>query len=352
MKNIKFEKYSGKHKDNLLEMLQLLWKELNENEIKERFAWRYEHNPLSIGKPYIYLALNDDIIIGIRAFVFQKFINNKKTYNVLTPADAIVDPNYRRMGIFSKLNDFFLKDLNSSNLKNVLILNLSTNQYSFAGNIKQGWEKLRCSIKFGYKISVKNIFNYTFGGLKSKKPAKNQTYTIGDTQIIISQTIKSEEMAGLAERFRNKNKFTNIRDSAFFNWRYSYDDKRIYFVYCYINNILQGYLILKKVSNIYFFLEEYRTINNRILKQMIQKSFSGLNYLLLRAWISSSYENKTMKECTFFIEPSLIIKIIGRTRNPILVRPISIIPQKSDYFIDNLDLKNCNNWELFHSDIH
>ena len=55
--------------------------------------------------------INNEQIVGFRAFVVQLFKLGKVKYKVFNPEDAIVHSDFRRMGIFFKLNEIFLADL-------------------------------------------------------------------------------------------------------------------------------------------------------------------------------------------------------------------------------------------------
>jgi len=131
-------KYSIEYKESLLELLSLMWKDLNDAERKRRFEWWYEKIPYFY-EPRIYIAVDNEKVVGFRGFIVQKFTNSQKTFNVLNPADIIVHPDYRRRGIFSKLNMLFLQDVLGARNQSNVILNLSSNRLSTPGYLKQGW---------------------------------------------------------------------------------------------------------------------------------------------------------------------------------------------------------------------
>lgn len=353
MKYIKIVRYSIKYKSQILNFLSMIWSEIDKDFIKEKFEWRYENNPNSLGNPFIYIALSENKIVGMRSFVLQRFTRNQSLYNVFTPADALVHPQFRRMGIFFKLNEEFIKDIQVFDAENCLSLSLSSNQFSFAGNLKQGWQEFNCDIKFGYKISIKSFLFSFFKKHKETITYKQQIIKQkSNIHIIISKQLHSEKMSELTSNILDKRRFTNFRDINFFNWRYSFEKDKFFFIFYYNDIKLEGYLILKRISSSYFFLEEYVSLNENILETMIESSMDKLNIFILRVWISSTLDEKFMLKCGFFIEPHKFLKRAGKIRNPILVRPLNMKPTNSNFIIDKIDIRDCNYWQLFHSDIH
>lgn len=54
MNTLAFEKYRPDHKSSLLQLLAFKWDDMSNSEIKEKFEWRYEQNPLTKDEPCIY----------------------------------------------------------------------------------------------------------------------------------------------------------------------------------------------------------------------------------------------------------------------------------------------------------
>ena len=163
---ISFCKYKSTYKSSILKLLASKWEGVSPEEIRQRFEWRYEKNPYSNNSIYIYLACNGEQVVGFRAFVVQFFGIGDNLYKVFSPADAIVDSNYRRMGIFTQLNNFFLDDI--QNISNAIVLNTSSNQFSSPANLKQGWMAMDYIHKFGFQINFKFILSQTVKLNKSK----------------------------------------------------------------------------------------------------------------------------------------------------------------------------------------
>ena len=77
--SIKIIKYSSANKKELLKLLNQTWRELDKNEIKKRFEWRYEKNPYQV-EPFVYIAVDGNRVVGCRAYVVQLFQLMKTKY--------------------------------------------------------------------------------------------------------------------------------------------------------------------------------------------------------------------------------------------------------------------------------
>jgi len=347
--DIEIIKYTSEYKRDLIELLKHLWLTKNYIERERKFEWRYENNPYTV-EPLIYLALYGEKVIGFRAFVVQKFIFNvSKSINVLSPADAIVLNEYRRSGIFSMLNTALLKEMSNSLYMNSLILNLSSNRYSTPGYIKQKWQATNGIKRHCFKFSLFSFLCFVF---KNTRPNKNILLNKRNTCIELSDKLLIDELVLFNDINRDANKISNIHDKNYFSWRYPGINEKHLFVYYRINNKLVGYLIVLRVSDIQYSILEYSANSNRIVKQMIEKLMNHNRIPVLRSWVLSEKDKKELKKCGFYFEPVRILQFFGKKRLPVLVRPVIITDSNNDFFIDDMDIRDINNWQVYLADKH
>ncbi len=344
-------KYSTEYKKDLLDLLKFLWTHLDQPDQKEFFEWRYEKNPYT-QDPFIYIAIHNQKVVGCRAFVVQRFVYGKsKEIKVFSPADAIVHPQYRRKGILSRLNKAFFEDKANFYPGNKLILNLSSNQYSTPVCLKQQWKETNGIKSFCIKASLLNYILIKTGFKKVRQQEnsliKKQTY-----KIKITHKLKSAEISSLINHCRNPEKISNIRDADYFNWRYFYETESYTFIYYYQNNILKGYLIIKKLTDTQYKIWEYATAEPGILKRMIKAVMHQKTIPFLRSWALSADDKYLMKKCGFIAAPVKLWNFLGKKRLPVLVRPVKPEINDHDFFIDGIDIKNINNWQIFLADSH
>ena len=344
-------KYSPEYKESLLGLLKIMWKDLKESEVREQFEWRYERNPYH-HSPYIYLAVVDAKVVGFRAFVLQLFTLKKSIYQVFSPADAIVHPDYRRKGIFSTLNDFFLKDLAETGMKNALIVNLSSNKYSTPGYLKQGWQETDGLKFYAFRVSLLNYLKNLLGNEKQKKSAVQIVNNKTGTSIEISQSLNSRDLADFVNENRVKNRLTNLRDESYFLWRYSREGGDIFFLYYRDGGQLKGYAVVKRLSRFQFSLEEYLAADQSLYIELLQTLSKILSISILRTWNLSQDDRALLSKSNFFPEPAGLLKILGKQRLPVLVRPVAKSVKEDDFIIADLDMRHINNWQLYLADKH
>ena len=130
----------------------------SESERIELFEWRYERNPYQ-NKPLIFLAFSGDILVGFRAYLIQYFLISDKKITVISPADTIIHPEYRRRGIISMLNKQSLEKIHLEYPNDSILLNTTTSKNAMPTYLKFDWYP--CSNKnkvYGYRFSILQYF--------------------------------------------------------------------------------------------------------------------------------------------------------------------------------------------------
>ncbi len=348
---VKIIKYLPGHKEKLLKFLEFMWETQDGIERRKLFEWRYEKNPYT-KTPFIFIAVHGEKIIGFRAYVAQPFLLKKHKLIVYSPADAVIHPEYRRQGIFSKLNTVSIEEFQKLK-ENGLILNLSSNEYSTPGYLKQGWELTNGIKKYGYRVSVGNLL-----GLQSQFHEKLQILsklTIikhKKENLVISKLLYSSELSRLISQNRPNNLLSHIRDDFYFKWRYLYQSEKYFYVYHYEKTVLKGFLIIRKISMRQCILEEYYAVNHIALKFMIKNLIKTMGIPILRAFTVSHFDDNLLKKCGFSVEPVDLMRKFGKKRLPILVRMIAQDESKTKSLLKTLDIRDINNWQIFHSYKH
>ncbi len=350
MTKVNYIKYTSEHKEETLRLLAVLWTHLDEQKQRQLFEWRYEQNPFA-AKKYMYLAVSATQVVGFRAFVPQALECKGKQIIGLTAADAVVNPDFRRKGIFTGLIRFFLNDIGDNPTGDVVIYNLSSNEYSTPGYLKLGWQATSGLKRFALRYDLFQHIRLRSGSLKGKE-VRFGMHHLKDATVEISSRVYAEEMAELADRQPQKGKIGCIRDTRYFNWRYAFRDKTYIFVYLRVKGNLESYLVLHKVSDSQFLLWEYAATNTPMLKTTIKVAVRTIGIPFLRTWVLSRHDSARLRRCGFMSAPTKIWNLLGKKRLPILVRPVNLKVAKNDFFLNDVDIKNLENWQLFLADRH
>ena len=97
--------------------------------------WRWKHVQNDFGHSLMLLAANGDLY-GLRAFMRWQFRTGTGTLSAVRAVDTATNPNYRRLGVFSKLTNAAIDRARSTGVD--MIFN-TPNQYSLPGYLKLGW---------------------------------------------------------------------------------------------------------------------------------------------------------------------------------------------------------------------
>ena len=174
---------------------------------KTEAVWRYKHIDNPFGKSLILVAEEDDVIVGVRAFMRWKWQKAEKVFSSFRAVDTATDPKFQGKGIFKKLTlkalDLGIKDGDD------FVFN-TPNEQSKPGYLKMGWEIVD-------RIPVILTPFMPFGKINEIK----------------SQTILADSLEENLKIKREEGLIFTPKDSHFLDWRYK-------------NCILQDYLIFER----------------------------------------------------------------------------------------------------------
>jgi len=355
MTDISIETYSPKYKEGLLDLLSYHLDDLNFEERKKRFEWMYEDNPYT-ESPLCYLALDREKVVGHCGSIVQKFQLTGKEYYFCTPADAIVHPEYRRKGIFSSLLKFSRKEL-ALNSNITLILILSANKTSTPIQLKYGDESVG-KRRYMYYFSFTNILKFFLRKYNFQKPI---SFDKNDLKIKITNELRAQEISNLMNKCKEKNKITNTRDKAFYEWRFSNPLKEYLFGYCTKDDELVGYIALENNEEKIIPIMEYGYLKPYYLEELNKEIFKNLTQPCFSVFIftRSNKEREIISKIGFRDNKDLLVKllkkinIMSRENLPgAFIKPSTENITEEDFFLNGKDVRNPNNWSLFYSDVH
>lgn len=351
--NINVREYSKADKPAIINLLSYLLKGFTESERMDLFEWRYERNPYQ-NKPLMLLAFSENILVGFRAYLIQYFCISGIKITVISPADTIIHPEYRRCGLTSMLNKRSLDLLYSEFPDDSVLLNTTTSKYAMPTYLKNDWYP--CSNRdkvYAYRPSILNFIRLLF---KNKAARQDEfirrSFAISEFVFEVSNEKNTSKMIEFIQKNRDTARFSNLRDESFFKWRYSYEPDKYIYCICNLDKTIVGYSILKKVSRYQFSVEEYLAIDSKTMKVMFEALQRKLKIPILRTIIFSNRDKQEMKSCKFLVESSLYIKFFKKKRFPVLVRPLRPNLSENDFFVQGTDIRNIENWQLYQSDRH
>lgn len=198
---------------DISEIIEVLKASLGESSSKKTVeVWKYKHMENPFGKSLILVAVENNCIIGVRAFMRWKWQLGDKIFSAFRAVDTATHPEHRGKGVFKKLTMSAIEIAKEQGCD--FVFN-TPNSQSLPGYLKMGWgevDKLKIQIISANPLNWLNVvqtWNY------------NSNINCYDTQLVglISRYINS-----MAE---DKKLFT-LKSAEYLFWRYE-------------NNPLQNY---------------------------------------------------------------------------------------------------------------
>jgi len=339
--------YQRYHKDYEFEVCCLL-NSFHPNRTNEyainSFKWFYYQCPYinESEKIPLFISINENNkVVGIRGFFTLKYHFNNESFYSLGASGAYVHSDYRKFGVFNKLNNLALSEIEKD--KNIkLFLNLSSNNKSTPGYLKLGWEKMPIKT-YLYRYNYFKFF---------KKNKNNFSSSYKGYDIVVS--IKDFEKEIEVFNFDDNSKFSLLRDKDYFRWRLNNPlQNNTILIKVLKNNKVVAYAILNESSNQNFRLYEYKYINIDSFKILIKYILNNTSYNLLSVWaLSRNHEELSVFFKNGFVHfNERMYKAIGKPKMPALVRPNKVNINNNDWYLYGKDIRDINNWDLYYSDI-
>jgi GNAT superfamily N-acetyltransferase len=208
-------------------IISVLKASLGESKLpKTERVWRYKHIDNPFGKSLVLIAIEDEIIIGVRAFMRWKWQYKGKVYSTFRAVDTATHPHHQGKGVFKKLT---LKAIELGVINGDDFIFNTPNNQSLPGYLKMGWEELGklkiniCPINVLYWKRNKDNFYY------------KAIYKSTENQLKNLIKIYNAKMIDEGKLFTPKS-------LNYLNWRYAENILQKYEIYCDNNIYLAGYI--------------------------------------------------------------------------------------------------------------
>jgi predicted acetyltransferase len=209
--NIQFRDITPLDENVLVELYDKVWPEtagIRQGKTK----WM-----LSSAVFYGICACDDKKIVGSRPSFYSNVYYGNRKLNTVQCGNSCVDSDYRRYGIFSKMNSLFLNKFFGEK-NNDLIYNVSVYISKMAYQ-KLGWVYINSLTKLTYFANIRNIIWKT--KLNIKKITGNETYRKTDIPDLADF---DEKLLDVRENyFRKTLNIHTFYDKDFFRWRLNSD---------------------------------------------------------------------------------------------------------------------------------
>jgi GNAT superfamily N-acetyltransferase len=190
---------------------------------KSEGFWRWKHADNPFGKSPVLLAFENDLLIGVRAFMRWEWKQGNKIFKAVRAVDTATHPDYQGKGIFKTLT---LQLADQCKLEGVDFIFNTPNKSSKPGYLKMGWTS-----QGKMKLYLKPLV-FT----KAQSARFELDYSIGK---MAARSIQPESL--------NSSALTTHVTSSFLNWRYAENPNIRY--YHFSNDVTaSGYLTIFRLK--------------------------------------------------------------------------------------------------------
>lgn len=342
--NITIKPYSQEYAAQCAQLERYLWKE-NDEERKIRFNWSYIKSPLSENPLCVIAVKEDDEVIGFRGYFLNKFLVNGREVLTAEICDTVVAPEFRRQGVFQKMNKFSLSYLKNNGVE--MIIDLGPSWPPYHGNKKLGFEDLshfHSKYKFGIISILKDkLFRFKRNnwiiGSTSHYNAGNVTYSITSEidNLIISQI----------EKLDVSSKIHSSQRPDILQWRFSRPGHTYIYAYALdMSNNLLAFIMFSTNDNFNFQMGFSLYNNIGVVKRLFKRFINVCKPSTIAAWDFATDKNtQEFLRKTGFISLPFINKI--RNNPPSLVRTLLTNEDGSlNWNIEGVDIRKVENWAI------
>jgi len=231
------------------EILEVLKASLGETSSKKtEEVWRYKHVDNPFGKSLVLVAVENDMIIGVRALMRWKWQLGKQVFSAFRAVDTATHPEHQGKGIFKKLT---LKSIEIAKERGGDFIFNTPNTQSLPGYLKMGWGEVD---KLKIRIIPANLLNW----LNVKQTGHYE----------INNTNSDAQLNGLISKYNKlkaeENKLFTLKSPEYLLWRYE-------------NNPLQKYEV-KADEDFYLagYIKEHKYFKELRITEHIYSNDSGL----------------------------------------------------------------------------
>lgn len=331
----------------VVNLLQHLWGNVEDGNLSY-FKWKYVDNPYTERPPGI-VAIHKGQVIGFRGYFATKWQIHKNNYSiiVLCPGDTCVHPNHRRKGLSVTMGKMAMEEYA---LKYKVFFNFSSTKNSVPGYLKIGFVPFvkktyltRCSLLglVKFSLTAKKIANLHEGN-----------FSFGEfDDIIVTDSPRPEEMSAvITNQNSDGSRITLFQDEDFFRWRYNNKRNKYIFYYHRKDNAITGYVVIGVTpNNRRGYILDYAENDGKALDSIFR-------YVIkMRHFDIFSIYNFGLNDKLLRILNGLRFNTNGLTQRierffdgewPLLIRPVAKRFVDNDWFIEDLDIRKVESWEI------
>lgn len=345
------------HREKREELLDLFRISFGHDMSAELWNWKYIQNPFVSDDPEAIVAVENGKIVGARPLLLAEMWLEDEKVKAAQPCDTMVHPEYRREGIFSRMNQFAIEYFKQSGY--AFFYNFP-GPMSRPGYLKQGWKIVSVTETLFQAVNPRKLISYKL---------KNQFLGIGfgffydkllNTRIKASM-LSSSFQVKVFDKFpgelkevddlRDKSAIDLVRSEAYLRWRFDQHPEHSYkYIIAKKGDELWGYAVISVQEQInglvYGMIVDYvvknkdidcfRILINRCLNELEKSEFD-----LVSVWMFSQPEFREELVRHFGFKSPL-----GFPYNKVLEKNYFVTREVNKEVIGGIDIYDKENWRV------
>lgn len=332
----------------VVSLLKYLWGD-DYNGNLSYFKWKYDDNPFS-ASPLGMVVLYKGEVVGFRGYFETRWQRHGLSDEiiVLCPGDTCVHPDHRMKGLSVIMGNTAKKEYAK---KYKLFFNFSSTKKSLPGYQKMGFFPL---VKKTYltRYSLPGLARFIMQEKKIMSPGPRKITFGKFDDILVSDRPRPEDMSTVITRSqaKDKEKISLFQDEAFFRWRFANKRNRYVFYYHIKDNIATGYVVTGMLPGSQRgYILDYAENERGSLQKIFQYIINTKHFDILSTYNFSLNDELSATLNGLGFRTSGILQKIEKYLSgecPLFVRPIKNEFVEEDWFIEGLDVRDIDNWEI------
>lgn len=337
--------FGPEHLDGVVDFMAYLWGGDSKKNMAF-FRWKYYDNPYAKVQPGI-IAFYKDAVVGFRGYVPSKWYipARRHTFEILSPADTCVHPEHRRRGLSVEMGRLAMETYQTSY---AAFLNLGATANSVPGYLKMGFAPL-CQKTILSRYNPVLFSLGRFGAWIREQRRRIETGEFGDI-MVSGKPLAGEMSEVVSKRNSGDNRIVLSQGDDFFRWRFNNPRNRYIFYYLKRDNLISAYIVLfvsrdDRFANIIDYAETETGGIEDVLRFIIKMKHVGV----LSIWdCSLSREMRRVLSGFGFSSQGRLINELKKKNGvwPALARPVGERCTEVDWFVEGIDFRHAENWEL------
>jgi GNAT superfamily N-acetyltransferase len=312
------------------------------------FDWKFARNPY-LEEPLLYLAIYKGRAVGMRGVFGALWEQNGQRYQIPCVSDLVIAPEHRDRGLHRRIMEFAFQDLARRGF--AYLFSLSAGHVTYLGSRAMGWRGIG-SVATAERASpdpliLRRILRQTNRLMGRPFLVFDASSALGrKSPIRVSRAPDPAAMGSLMRRLGSDGRLRHVRDETYFAWRFGNPLCRYRFLFCGYPD-LEGYLVLSSRRRMKVIsIVDYAATDVDVFSDLLRAAVSLGSFDRVHIWTRSLSSSELAPLDALGFEPHEQAPGIAHFRRTVLVRPLGLQNDSSDWTLDGRPLLEPASWDL------